>query len=125
MEAYATGICFDDTKSLSDMTYNTKAAFLDYAYDVLDAYFDANKNSVESLNHDPQSSEFTYHKLFITLTYQGTIRGCQSGSTKSDEDNREIIYCHKVPSMLCFIVCRTISFNAAKNRFIELSPVSS
>ena len=64
-----------------------KNILLQYSYSVLDDYFENSNNSVEP-DYILEEFGFDYHKIFLTILSDGSIRGCQSGSAGSDESNR-------------------------------------
>ena len=69
------------------ITYHDKQILMNYSYSVLDSYYNINNSSFENYN-DLENSKIPYNILFITLLNNGTVRGCQSGSTDINDKNR-------------------------------------
>lgn len=63
-----------------------RVIILNYAYYVLDDYFNTKNESMEK--NPLESFNFIYHKLFITFICNGAIRGCQSGSADIKNSSR-------------------------------------
>lgn len=70
-----------DQLSLSE---NEKNSLVDYSYFLLDSYFGKTNGQYEL----EYSSKVEYNILFITLLNNGSVRGCQSGSTSYSDENR-------------------------------------
>ncbi len=64
-----------------------KEILMDYSYSYLDSYFNGNNTTFE--NYDNlDNKKISYNILFVTLLKDGKVRGCQSGSTPINDNNR-------------------------------------
>ena len=83
----------DNTNILNDefdkneLSLKDQANLLSYSYEIIDEYFFINEHD-KTTNLNFEKINFDYDKLFITLIYNGKIRGCQSGSANKSLDNR-------------------------------------
>jgi len=68
------------------ISQDDKLTMLNYSYKVLEDYF--TENTQEPNNYPDLSLNYNYDKLYITLFQNGTLVGCNSGSTNTDADNR-------------------------------------
>lgn len=68
------------------ISQDDKLAMLNYSYKVLENYFTG--DTQEPNNYPDLSLNYDYDKLYITLFQNGTLVGCNNGSTNTDTDNR-------------------------------------
>ena len=71
-----------------DISHQDKISLIDYSYHILDEYFKENETNINLTLLDKQEQNMNYNILFITLLNNGTVRGCQSGSTPRSDENR-------------------------------------
>jgi len=73
-----------------DVDQKDKTVMLNYSYNVLDNYFQ-NNNSVNGNFQNLKNTDLNYNVLFVTIFNNGQVRGCQSGSTEFENNNRILL----------------------------------
>jgi len=71
-----------------DIIPQDKISLIDYSYHILDDYYMENETNINLTLLDKEEQNMNYNILFITLLTNGTVRGCQSGSTPRNDENR-------------------------------------
>ncbi len=70
-----------------DVNHEDRETLLEYSYHILYEYFGLDNES-HSTVLELSTHRLPYDILFITLLSDGKVRGCQSGSTKRNQENR-------------------------------------